>query len=229
MWFVENAWLVPVIPAVGFAVILLFGKRFPMRGAEVGIVSMGASLVFALGTAYQWIQRVGDAEHAEQGLGLVRAVGRSLVIPLAQAGEEGHHAAFVEPVIRRWTWWQSGGVNFTIGTFVDGLTVAIIVVVAFITLLIQIYSVEYMREDRRITHFFAALTLFAAGMLLMVVSESTVEFILGWEIMGLCSYMLIGHWWEELPNARAALKAFLTVRVGDIGLLVGLCGLFFSA
>ena len=58
-------------------------------------------------------------------------------------------------------------------------------------------------------------------MLAMVLAENMVQFILGWEIMGLCSFMLIGHWWEEQPNSRAALKAFFTVRVGDMGLLVG--------
>jgi NADH-quinone oxidoreductase subunit L len=66
-------------------------------------------------------------------------------------------------------------------------------------------------------------------MLLMVVAESTVEFILGWEIMGLCSFLLIGHWWEDQANARAALKAFFTVRVGDVGLLVGVSILFFAS
>ena len=72
-----------------------------------------------------------------------------------------------------------------------------------------------MRGDRRYTHFFGALTLFSAGMLVMVMADNMVQLILGWEIMGLCSFMLIGHWWEELPNAKAALKAFFTVRVGD--------------
>ena len=101
--------------------------------------------------------------------------------------------------------------------------------VAFISLLVQIYSLEYVRGDRRYTHFFAAITLFSAGMLVMVLAENMVQLILGWEIMGLCSFMLIGHWWEEEPNARAALKAFFTVRVGDVGLLVGTAILFFGA
>ena len=101
--------------------------------------------------------------------------------------------------------------------------------VAFISLLVQIYSVEYVRGDRRYTHFFASITLFSAGMLVMVLAENMVQLILGWEIMGLCSFLLIGHWWEEYPNARAALKAFFTVRVGDVGLLVGTSILFFAA
>ncbi len=93
----------------------------------------------------------------------------------------------------------------------------------------QIYSTEYVKGDRRYTHFFAALTLFSAGMLVMVLAENMVQLILGWEIMGLCSFLLIGHWWEDEENSRAALKAFFTVRVGDVGLLVGTAILYFSA
>jgi NADH-quinone oxidoreductase subunit L len=102
----------------------------------------------------------------------------------------------------------------------------LLLLVTFISTLVQIYSLEYVRGDRRYTHFFAALTLFSAGMLTMVLAENMVQLILGWEIMGLCSFLLIGHWWEEESNARAALKAFLTVRVGDIGLMVGTAIMF---
>jgi NADH-quinone oxidoreductase subunit L len=94
---------------------------------------------------------------------------------------------------------------------------------------VQIYSTEYVKGDRRYTHFFAAITLFSAGMLVMVLAENMVQLILGWEIMGLCSFLLIGHWWEDADNSRAAVKAFLTVRVGDVGLLVGTAILFFGA
>jgi NADH-quinone oxidoreductase subunit L len=101
--------------------------------------------------------------------------------------------------------------------------------VTFISTLVQIFSLEYVRGDRRYTHFFASITLFSAGMLTMVLAENMVQFILGWEIMGLCSFLLIGHWWEERANSEAALKAFWTVRVGDIGLLVGTAILFGAA
>lgn len=200
-WFLQHAWLTPVIPTVGFVLIVLFGKRMPKKGSEIGVLSLFASLVLASGAAWQWIQRVGDA------------------------GEE----QFVSPVVRTWTWWQSGGVEFTIGQHVDGLTVVVLFVVAFISTLVQVYSLEYLRGDRRYTHFFAALTLFSAGMLAMVVAEDMILFLLGWEIMGLCSFMLIGHWWEDGANSRAALKAFFTVRTGDVGLLVGISVLFFAA
>jgi NADH-quinone oxidoreductase subunit L len=199
-WFLENAWLIPVIPAVAFVGIMLFGKRLPRGGSELGIVSMLAAFVIAAGAALQWIDRV-DAAHGEH----------------------------VEPVIEQWTWWQSGDVQFGIGQHIDGLAVMALILVAFISTLVQIYSTEYVRGDRRYTHFFGALTLFSAGMLAMVLAPNMVQLILGWEIMGLCSFMLIGHWWEERANSEAALKAFFTVRVGDMGLLVGtamLLGIF---
>ena len=195
-WFLEHAFLIPIVPAVAFALILFFGKRMPMKGSEIGIASMVVSLVLAIGTTYQWIHR---------------------------------SETTVEPVIRKVVWWQAGGVQFSFGQHIDGLAVVMLLLVAFISTLVQIYSLEYLRGDRRYTHFFAALTLFSAGMLMMVLAENMVQLILGWEIMGLCSFMLIGHWWEEEANSRAALKAFWTVRVGDIGLMVGTGVIFFGA
>src|SRR5690606_303999 len=110
-----------------------------------------------------------------------------------QAAEEGGHATpYVEPVISSWTWWQSGGLELTIGIHIDGLAIMMLLLVSFISLLVQIYSTEYVKGDRRYTHFFAAITLFSAGMLVMVLAESMVQLILGWEIMGLCSFLLIG-------------------------------------
>jgi NADH-quinone oxidoreductase subunit L len=213
-WFLEHAWVIPIIPAVAFALIIFFGKRLPMKGSELGVASMVASLVLSLGAAWQWIQKINDA--SEGGVAhLTRA-----------AGEK---TPFVGPIVREWTWWQSGGFEFGIGQHIDGLALTLLVVVAFISTLVQIYSLEYLKGDRRYTHFFAALTLFSAGMLSMVLAPNMVQLILGWEIMGLCSFMLIGHWWEDQANARAALKAFFTVRVGDMGLLIGTGALFFAA
>jgi NADH-quinone oxidoreductase subunit L len=200
-WFLENAFIIPIIPAVAFALIIFFGKRMPLKGSEFGIASMVGALIMSVGAGYQWIQRVNGAP------------------------EE----AYIEPVIRTWTWWQNGGVPLGIGQHIDGLSVVILIVVAFISTLVQIYSTEYLHGDRRYTHFFASLTLFSAGMLNMVVAENMIQLILGWELMGLCSFMLIGHWWEDGANSRAALKAFFTTRTGDIGLLVGTSVLYFAA
>ena len=200
-WFLEHAWLIPVVPVIAFAVISLFGKRLPMKGSELGVLSMLSSLVLAAGAGYQWIQRTNSATEEQ----------------------------FVEPVIKSWSWWRSGGFDFGIGQHIDGLSVLVLIVVAFISTLVQIYSLEYLRGDRRYTHFFAALTLFSGGMLAMVLADNMILFLLGWEVMGLCSFMLIGHWWEDDANSKAALKAFFTVRTGDAGLLVGITMLYFSA
>jgi len=191
-WFLEHAWLIPVIPGVAFVLIILFGKRMPRGGSEIGIASMLAALVLAAGAAYQWVNRV------------------------ESSSEE------VAPALTRWEWFRIGELKVSIGAHIDGLAVVMLLLVAFISTLVQIYSTEYVRGDRRYTHYFASITLFSAGMLTMVLAPNMVQLLLGWEIMGLCSFMLIGHWWEERANSEAALKAFWTVRVGDMGLLVGM-------
>ena len=144
-----------------------------------------------------------------------------------EEAEEEHHV--VDPVVRQVTWFENGGVTFTVGTLVDGLSAVLMIVVTIVSLLVHVYSTDYVNGDRRYTHFFAFLSLFTASMLFFVLSESTLQMIVGWELVGVCSFVLIGHWWEEKPNSDAALKAFLTNRVGDVGLLVGMITLFFAA
>ncbi len=224
-WFLENAWLTGLIPVIGFAIIIAFGKKLPMKGAEIGLASMAASLVIAVGAGIQWMQRTNSAEeHSEEAIGLLQTFGRSL-----PSATEGEAEPFIAPVVKTWVWWQNSGLEFGIGSSIDGLAVLILALVAFIALLVQVFSLDYVRDDRRYTHFFAAITLFAGGMLIMVMAENMVQLLLGWEMMGLTSFMLIGHWWEEEANSRAALKAFFTVRVGDVGLLVGISIIFFGA
>ena len=119
--------------------------------------------------------------------------------------------------------------DFDVGILVDGLSVMMLFVVTFISLLVHVYSTDYVHGDIRYTHFFAFLSLFTASMLMLVISATTVQFITSWELVGVCSFVLIGHWWEEQTNSDAALKAFITNRVGDIGLLIGMIILFFTA
>ena len=156
-----------------------------------------------------------EGEHGEEGV----------------AGEEAEHEAepIRAPVVREVTWFESGGVKIEAGTHMDGLAVMLVFVVSLISLLVHVFSTNYMHDDRRYTHFFAALSLFTAGMLIMVTASNTLQLLFGWEAMGLCSFMLIGHWWEEKNNSDAALKAFFTTRTGDIGLLIGISILFFAA
>jgi NADH-quinone oxidoreductase subunit L len=224
VFFLDHAWLVPLIPAVSFVVILLFGKRFPKGGSEVGVAALGASWLLSCGAFYQWVQRVDAAGGAKGAAGSVKAFASSLKLAATSSGER---AAPVAPIVHSITWFQNAGIKFGVGIQIDGLAVMMMFVVTTISLLVHVYSMEYMRDDRRYTFFFAALSLFTASMLLLVVADNTLQLLVGWELVGLCSFMLIGHWWEEKPNSDAALKAFLTTRVGDIGLIVGVVMTYF--
>jgi NADH-quinone oxidoreductase subunit L len=137
-------------------------------------------------------------------------------------GADAYHAA-VE-------WAPLGpGLEIPLGMTVDGLAAVLLAMVTTISLCIQIYSVFYMRGDERYTFFFAKLSLFTAGMLIVVLADNLILLLVGWEIMGVCSYFLIGHYWEDVANARAAIKAFLTTRVGDLGFMAGIFVLFWAA
>jgi hypothetical protein len=107
----RNAWLIPLLPALSFVAILLFGKRLPRKGAELGVGAVGASFVLASVAAVQWIDRVEGAEGGHQGL---RAFGRGLL-----ASEGGEIA--VAPVIRGLTWWQNGNVEFGADISIDDI------------------------------------------------------------------------------------------------------------
>ena len=150
-----------------------------------------------------------------------------LLAAAEEAGHEESHPAVAVLTGREWL--VNGGVSFQIGTLLDGPSVLMLFVVALVSLLVHVYSTDYVAGDRRYTHYFAFLSLFSASMLFFVLSRSTLQLITAWELVGVCSFALIGHWWEEKPNSDAALKAFLTNRVGDVGLLVGMTILFFSA
>jgi NADH-quinone oxidoreductase subunit L len=212
----SNAWLIPLIPAVGFVVVLFFGKHLPRKGSEVAITAVGASFVLSCIVLVQWIQRVNDHEAS----GALRGFGRA-VLPTGEGG--------LTAVDHSFTWWQNGAVRFGVGTHLDGLAVMMLFMVTFVSLLVHVYSTTYMEGDRRYTHYFALLNLFTASMLLLVVADNTLELLIGWELVGFCSFALIGHWWEEKPNSDAAVKAFLTTRVGDVGLMIGIIVLFFAA
>ena len=142
-------------------------------------------------------------------------------------GEEGHSS--VPPVVRTVTWFTIGGIDFEFGTLLDGLAAMMLVTVSIISLLVHIYSTEYLRGDVRYTHYYAFLSLFTSAMLFYVLGSNTLQMLVGWELVGLCSFALIGHWWEEKKNTDAALKAFLTNRVGDMGLIIGVTITFFAA
>jgi NADH-quinone oxidoreductase subunit L len=134
-----------------------------------------------------------------------------------------------QPLITEWHWFTFGQTRVEAGIWVDGLSLMMLLLVSVISLLVQIYSTNYMKHDRRFTHFYAVLTFFTAAMMQFVLSSNTLQMVFGWEVMALCSFLLIGHWWEEKRNVHAAMKAFLTTRASDAGLFIGVAVLFFAA
>ncbi len=189
---VKLAWLIPALPLLAWAVILLVGKRTPGKGAPIGILAVAVGWVLSIGIL---------------------------------AGVIGGNA----PYHIDGTWAPiSDQFRIPIGITVDGLAAVLLFVVTTVSLFVQIYSVSYMRGDERYTIFFAKLSLFTAGMLIVVLADNLLELLVGWEIMGICSYFLIGHYWEDHANSRAAIKAFLTTRVGDLGFMAGIFVLFWA-
>jgi NADH-quinone oxidoreductase subunit L len=148
--------------------------------------------------------------------------------PSAEGGEAAGHES-VPPVCATFTWFQSGEREFGGGTLLDGLSAMMLFTVTLISMLVHWYSKEYLHEDRRFTHYYAFLSLFTSAMLFYVLGTNTLQMLVGWELVGVCSFALIGHWWEERNNTDAALKAFMTNRVGDVGLLLGVIITFFAA
>jgi NADH-quinone oxidoreductase subunit L len=116
----------------------------------------------------------------------------------------------------------TGTVPIAVGLQVDGLAAAVAVMVCCVALAVQVYSVAYMAADRRYSSYAAFVSLFTAAMLLVVFAGDLLLLYVGWEIMGVCSYFLIGHHWEDRANSRAAVKAFLVTRIGDVGFLLGI-------
>ncbi|NCT91622.1 NADH-quinone oxidoreductase subunit L [Cellulomonas sp. APG4] len=123
-------------------------------------------------------------------------------------------------------WITAGAFELAAGLRVDPLSLAFVLLVTFVGTLIHVYSVAYMEHDRDRRRFFSYLNLFVAAMLLLVLADSYVLLFVGWEGVGLASYLLIGFWNHEMPNSVAAKKAFVANRVGDIGMLVAIMILF---
>ncbi len=207
-FFLNLTPIVPLIPLAAFAVIILFTNRNNRLSSSLAIASIALSTVIA------W------------GITLTTILG-------------GHHLQ-VEGWDLSFPWLPAGTGVLNIGFAVDGVTAAMLFMVPFVCLMIFIYSQGYMglgqpNQDPRYARFFAYISLFAAGMLGLVVSDNFLLLFISWEIMGLCSYLLISFWsfrnkdTEQHIDAaqvkratRAGLKAFITTRIGDVLLLAGI-------
>jgi len=126
-------------------------------------------------------------------------------------------------------WLLLSGAPLDFGVIIDPLSCMMLLVVTIVGTLIQIYSIGYMHDDARFPRFFAYMSLFMGSMLGLVLADNFVMLYIFWEGAGLCSYLLISFWFERPAAARAGMKAFITTRIGDTGLLIGILLLFFSA
>ena len=190
-WFVQHAFLIPLLCFASGALTLFFGKRTPGKGPVYGILALSAGLVLSLGVLWGIAHNGGNYENDI-------------------------------------TWFTIGSLQIQLGYFIDGLTGVMLLVVTSISLLVHIYSLGYMHGDKRYTWFYVVLSLFTGAMLVVVLASNLFELLVGWEIMGVCSYLLIGHWYEDHANSSAAIKAFLTTRVGDVPFMFGIFALIYA-
>lgn len=127
-----------------------------------------------------------------------------------------------------WTWISVGGFTPSIGLYLDALSLVMTLVVTFVGFLIHLYSAEFMADEEGYSRFFAYMNLFVGSMLTLVLADNLLLLYLGWEGVGLCSYLLIGFWYKDPVNGKAAIKAFIVTRVGDTSMAVGLFLIFMN-
>jgi NADH-quinone oxidoreductase subunit L len=191
-----------------------------MTGILLGIVlaPLAASIIAGL-----WGKQIG---RSGAHLVTIGAVGLSFflsLIPFKQIVLERGLPINV-PV---YTWLESAGVGFEIGFLIDPLSATMMTVVSFVSWMIHIYTIGYMRDDPGYQRFFSYISLFTFSMLMLVMSNNFLQLFFGWEAVGLVSYLLIGFWFKRESAIHANLKAFLVNRVGDFGFLLGVAAVLY--
>lgn len=134
----------------------------------------------------------------------------------------GEGLTMQQPYLVQAEWARIGSLTLTMGMLVDPMTALLLLVVTTVALLVQLYSVGYMAHDPGMGRFFAFLSLFAAAMLALVLATNFLQMYVFWELVGACSYLLIGFYYERISAREAAKKAFITTRIGDFGMLLGI-------
>lgn len=193
----EYLWLIPALPLLAAGLSALAKQRQRKSAAWLAIGAMVMALILSC------VAFANALRHSGQG----------------------------EPVrlVYNFSWFQFGDSAqawVKLGWLLDPLTAVMLVMVSFVGLLIFIYSVGYMAHDENFTRFFCFLSLFAAGMLGVVIANSLLLLFMCWEIVGLTSYLLIGFWYHKPSAAAAAKKAFVTTRIGDLAFLLGMVWLY---
>jgi NADH-quinone oxidoreductase subunit L len=172
-------------------------------------------------------RRLGKSAHWIPVLAVVASWAIAMVVVAAALtgaepfGEQGHGVAL-------WDWIPAGSFSVQAGFFVDNLTAVLLIVVTTIGMLVHVYSIGYMAHDAGYWRFFAYLNLFMFSMLLLVLGDSWLVVFVAWELVGLCSYLLIGFWFRKRSAALASKKAFIVNRVGDVGFALGIIAIFIN-
>lgn len=169
-----------------------------------------------LGIFGHWIR---DKAHLVAVPAIVLSLGISVLAFFDVAG--GHHST-----IRLYTWLTSGMLDVHIGLSIDRLTSVMLLLVTTVSALVHIYTIGYMQGEPGYARFFSYIALFSFSMLMLVLADNFLQLFVFWEAVGLCSYLLIGHWYERQSAVAAATKAFIVNRVGDFGFILGLLLVF---
>ena len=191
----EQAWLLAAIPAGMFFVIALFGRYLPRQGDYLGVLAIGTSFVLSFFVLADYLSFY-DFEAGKT------AITESMKWSTVGVGE----TAF----------------KLRMGIYVDQMTIVMFGVVTTVALMVNIFSIAYMKGEPRYYWFFAVLQLFVASMLMLVMADNLLLVYIAWELVGVCSFLLIGFYWEKRSATEAAKKAFITTRIGDVGLLIGI-------
>lgn len=194
----QYAWLIPVLPLLGATLVGL------------GLIS---------------INQVTNRLRQLNAIVIISLMGASMALSLALLWSQIQgHAPYL------WTleWASAGNFHLTMGYTIDHLTSLMLVIVTTVAVLVMIYTDGYMAHDPGYVRFYAYLSLFGSSMLGLVVSPNLVQVYIFWELVGMCSYLLVGFWYDRKAAADACQKAFVTNRVGDFGLLLGILGLFWA-
>jgi len=194
----EIAWLIPVFPLIG-AVL-----------SGLGLISINKKI---------------NNSREIVSVGLISFVGISAVISYKALFEQVNGYQSVEKLF---VWANAGDFTIPMGFVLDPLGSVMLALVTTITLLVMIYSHGYMAHDKGYVRFFTYLALFSSSMMGLIVSPNLLEIYVFWELVGMCSYLLVGFWYDRDGAAHAAQKAFVVNRVGDFGLLLGILGLFWA-
>jgi NADH-quinone oxidoreductase subunit L len=196
----EHAWLLAAIPAGMFFLLALFGRYLPRGGDFLGVLATGSSFVLMFWVTAHYVQNRG---------GLAGAFG--------SIGEEAaEHPAWVNDI----EWSTVGDFALRFGIYVDPIAIVMMAVVTSVALMVNIFSIGYMKGEPRYWWFFAVLQLFAASMLMLVLADNLLLLLISWELVGVCSFLLVGFYWERRSATEAAKKAFITTRIGDVGLFI---------